>query len=65
MKLCQGGLVQILGKDLSSSGCLGTGQAPQGTAHSTKANRVQKMFGQCSEAQGGILGVPCAGPEVE
>lgn len=59
MKLCQGGLGQILGKDLPSIGCLDTEQAL-----STKADRVQKMFGQRSEAQCGILGVPCAGPEV-
>lgn len=39
-------------------------QAPQGSDHSTKADRAQGVFGQNSQAQGGILGLFSLGPGV-
>ena len=37
-------------------------QAPQGSGHSTKPERVQEAFGQLSQAHGVTLGVFCARP---
>lgn len=34
-------------------------EAPWGSGHSTKADRFQEMFGQCSQ-DGVILGISCA-----
>ncbi|TRZ23812.1 hypothetical protein HGM15179_003283 [Zosterops borbonicus] len=39
-------------------------QAPQGSDHSTKPDRVQEAFGQYFQAHGVTLGVSCAGPGV-
>lgn len=55
----RGGLGWISGKDFSSRGWLST---EQGSGHSTKLARVQIMFGQCSQVQGGIVGVSCTEP---
>lgn len=57
------GLGWTLGKVSSPRRWLGTEQAPQGRGDSTKPAKVQE-FDQCSQAQGGIVVVSCAGPGV-
>ena len=56
LKMFRGGLGWISGKGFSPRGWLGTGTGSQGSGHSTKPDRVQEEFGQCSHACGGVLG---------
>lgn len=51
----RGGIGWILGK------CSSLRETGTGNGHGTRA---QGVFGQCSQVQGGILGLSCAGPEV-
>uniref|UniRef100_H0Z4B5 FAM3 metabolism regulating signaling molecule B n=1 Tax=Taeniopygia guttata TaxID=59729 RepID=H0Z4B5_TAEGU len=58
------GDIKILGKGFSPrERWSGTEQLPREVG-STELDRAQEGFGQCSQAQGGIVGVSCAGPGV-
>lgn len=52
----------VIGACSSPRGWSGTGTGSPASGHSPKASRTQGAFGQCSQGQGGIVGVSCAGP---
>ncbi|KAJ7417690.1 hypothetical protein WISP_63254 [Willisornis vidua] len=57
MKLCQKRFrSDIRKKVFHSEGGWALEQAPQGSGLSTKHDRVQELFGQCSQAHGVLLG---------
>lgn len=57
----RGGLVWILGKVLHPEGSWALKQAPQGSGHSTKPDRVEEELGQCGQAHGVTLGAVLSG----
>lgn len=61
----QGKFNWIFEKGFSPRGWLGTEQAPQGRAHSTKPDTAQGGFGQCSQDMVEFLGCPVWNQELD
>lgn len=62
VRRCATARTWVIGACSSPRGWSGTGTGSPASGHSPKASRTQGAFGQCSQGQGGIVGVSCAGP---
>lgn len=61
LELSQGRFSWISGKGFHPKGGWALERGSPGLGHSTKSAWIQEAFGQSSEAQGGFVGVSCAG----